>query len=137
MHTDVCQFERLLRAIYRPQNVYCIHIDANADTSIHNAVTSLSLCFPNILLATTRITWGTPSILHAMVGCMEQLVRHRMRWKYYINLAGQEFPLRTNLQLVRIVKLLNGGNLIDGSEKQYASCFLFLIHIATNNFSFI
>ena len=27
MHKEVEQAERLLRAIYRPQNSYCIHID--------------------------------------------------------------------------------------------------------------
>jgi hypothetical protein len=29
---------------------------------------------------------------------------------YYLNMAGQEFPLRTNLELVRILKLYNGTN---------------------------
>ena len=36
-------------------------------------------------------------------------------WKYHINLAGQEFPLKTNLELVRILKAFNGSNLIQGS----------------------
>lgn len=30
MHKDVAQFERLFRAIYRPEHAYCIHVDANA-----------------------------------------------------------------------------------------------------------
>ena len=120
LHTDPCQFERLFRAIYRPQNTYCIHIDRKSDPSIHRAIRAITQCFPNTFMEYNyEIVWGSPSILHSILGCMKDLVASSRSWKYYMNLAGQEFPLKTNLQLVRILKLLNGANLIDGSEKQY------------------
>ena len=34
MYKDVEQTERLLRAIYRPHNVYCIHVDAGKDLDL-------------------------------------------------------------------------------------------------------
>ena len=37
-------------------------------------------------------------------------------WKYFINLTGQEFPLRTNLELIQILKSYNGGNAINGQK---------------------
>ena len=30
MYKDVEQFERLLRAVYRPQNIYCVHVEASS-----------------------------------------------------------------------------------------------------------
>jgi len=51
---------------------------------------------------------------------MRDLMRHyRRQFLYFINLTGQEFPLRTNLELVRIVRLFNGSNEITGS---YTRC---------------
>lgn len=54
IHMHAEQFERLLRAIYRPQNVYCIHIDAKASYSFHAAVTAIAQCFDNVFVATRR-----------------------------------------------------------------------------------
>jgi len=48
---------------------------------------------------------------------MRDVVRfYRRRYRYFINLTGQEFPLRTNLELVRIARIFNGSNDIAGSR---------------------
>ncbi|CAH1785393.1 unnamed protein product [Owenia fusiformis] len=39
------------------------------------------------------------------------------RWLYFINLTAQEFPLKTNYEIVRILQALNGNNEIFGSVK--------------------
>ena len=47
---------------------------------------------------------------------MRDLMRYyRHRFRYFINLTGQEFPLRTNLELVRIARIFNGSNDVAGS----------------------
>ncbi|KAK3105768.1 hypothetical protein FSP39_005151 [Pinctada imbricata] len=38
MYKDIVQFEILLREIYRPQNVYCIHVDLKAKSAVFNRV---------------------------------------------------------------------------------------------------
>ena len=40
-------------------------------------------------------------------------------WKYVITLAGQMFPLKTNLDVIRILKALNGSNAAEASSKEY------------------
>lgn len=40
---------------------------------------------------------------------MEYLVRYS-EWKYFINMAGEEFPLKTNRQIVEVLKALKGAN---------------------------
>jgi len=36
------------------------------------------------------------------------------RWRYLINTAGQAFPLRTNEEIVSILRLYNGTNDVEG-----------------------
>ena len=61
------------------------------------------------------------SVLLPAINCMRDLVKyHRGKWKYYINLTGQEFPLRSNLEFVRIAKIFNGSSDIAiGSMERY------------------
>ena len=35
---------------------------------------------------------------------MEDLLRKPVQWKYFINLCGQDFPLKTNLEIIRQLK---------------------------------
>lgn len=55
MHADVCQLERLLRAIYRPHNLYCVHVDAKASGAVKSAVAGLVKCLPGVLLADIQV----------------------------------------------------------------------------------
>ncbi|CAL1534672.1 unnamed protein product [Lymnaea stagnalis] len=111
--------ERLLRAIYRPQNYYCIHVDVKASNGFLRAISAVAQCFPNVFLPLNRlkVTWGTFSVLESELSCMRELGRYK-KWKYFINLTGQEFPLKTNFELVKILKSYNGANNIEGVLKR-------------------
>jgi len=54
VHWHLEQFERLLRAIYRPQNVYCVHVDAKTSWTFHSAIAAIAKCLPNVYIATRR-----------------------------------------------------------------------------------
>lgn len=115
MHWKVAMVERLLRAIYHPQNVYCIYIDKKSSQEIHRAMRGIAKCLPNVGLATHTdfYIYGSITAVWGDLQCMRDTINTRVRWKYYINLAGQEYPLKTNLELVRMLKLLNGTNDIE------------------------
>ena len=51
LHLNAEQFERLLRAIYRPQNIYCVHVDTKSSKSFQSAVRAIVNCFQNVFLA--------------------------------------------------------------------------------------
>ena len=116
IHKDVSQVEKLLRAIYRPQNIYCIHVDAKSTETLISAVKALTNCFPNVFVASKleRIVYAGYSRLQADINCMKDLVRKGHPWKYLLNLAGQAFPLKSNAELVKILKIYNGSNDIEG-----------------------
>ena len=120
MYKDIEQTERLLRAIYRPQNIYCIHVDRKTSYRIYKAMEGIAKCFHNVFLTARRIDvrWGRFSVLEPELMCMEALLQRNRKWKYFINLTGQEFPLRTNYELVRILMTYSGANDIEGTLKR-------------------
>ncbi|XP_064647323.1 beta-1,3-galactosyl-O-glycosyl-glycoprotein beta-1,6-N-acetylglucosaminyltransferase-like [Lineus longissimus] len=119
MYKQAEQVERLLRVIYRPQNYYCIHVDKKSSQDTHDAMKAIASCFDNVFIASRSIDvwWGWFSVLEADLVCMQNLWQYK-KWKYFINLTGQELPLKTNGDLVKILKTYAGANDIDGTVKQ-------------------
>ncbi len=111
-------FERLLRAIYAPQNVYCIHVDKKSEASVFDAINAIVPCFPNVFVAskTVNVVYAAWPRVQADINCMADLYNSSTKWKYFINLCGQDFPLKTNLEIVRMLRSLRGGNSLE-SEK--------------------
>ena len=124
IYKDIEQFERLLKAIYRPQNYYCVHVDKKSPLIFHRAVKQISSCFPNVFVAFKNIyvAWGQFSVLESNLICMEDLLTNAKSWKYIINLSGQEYPLRANNELVEILQKLKGKSIVHGmpvTEERY------------------
>ena len=124
LYKDVDRVERLLRAIYRPHNVYCLHVDGKAPSGVHRATAGLANCFNNVFVASrlVDVVWGHFSVLEADLICMQDLLTKHATWKYFINLTGQEFPLKTNVELVRILSVYNGANDIFAYSARYVRC---------------
>ena len=113
VHSRPLQVYRLLKAIYRPHNIYCIHPDSKADSNFIKMFMSISHCLDNVIVSTwlEDVVWGGVEILEAQLNCLRDLHRYpESRWKYVINLCGTELPLRTNREIVRALKRLNGSN---------------------------
>ena len=45
LYKDVALMERLLRNIYRPQHIYCIHVDSSASEIVRKATKAIAKCF--------------------------------------------------------------------------------------------
>ena len=69
MYTDVEQTERLLRAIYQPQNLYCIHVDTKSSLLIHRTMAAIARCFDNVWIAThlDKIKWGDVRLVGSLI----------------------------------------------------------------------
>lgn len=116
LHKDFGTFERVFRAIYVPHNVYCVHVDEKALAEFRRAVERLVGCFPNAFLASKAepVIYAGVSRLQADLNCMKDLLRPGTRWKYVLNMCGQDFPLRTNREIVQYLKGFKGRNITPG-----------------------
>ncbi|CAF1465940.1 unnamed protein product [Adineta steineri] len=112
VHTNLDQFDFLLKTIYRKSNHYCIHVDLEAPATLYEAIKNQSSCVTNIYLPKQRVnvTWGQFSVLEAEHLCQQELLKQSTTWKYYFNLANSDIPLKTNFELIQILKLYNNQN---------------------------
>ncbi|XP_051807026.1 beta-1,3-galactosyl-O-glycosyl-glycoprotein beta-1,6-N-acetylglucosaminyltransferase-like [Acanthochromis polyacanthus] len=112
VHHKVQNFERLLRAIYAPQNIYCVHVDKKSETSVFAAIMAITSCFPNVFMVTrpVSVVYAGWTRVQADLNCMADLYNASTEWKYFINVCGQDFPLKTNLEMVRMLRSLKGQN---------------------------
>ncbi|XP_022368077.1 beta-1,3-galactosyl-O-glycosyl-glycoprotein beta-1,6-N-acetylglucosaminyltransferase 3 [Enhydra lutris kenyoni] len=118
VHEKIENFERLLRALYAPQNVYCVHVDEKSPETFKEAVKAIVSCFPNVFIASklVRVVYASWSRVQADLNCMEDLLQSSVPWKYLLNTCGTDFPIKTNAEMVLALKLLNGKNSME-SEK--------------------
>ena len=137
------QIDRLLKLIWRPQNVYCFHIDSKSKDKFKKAVQSIIQCFDNVFISSEseNIIWGSISVLKAELNCMKDLIKSNVAWKYLIHMSGDEFPLKTNYELVKILSVYNGVNDIDINSLSIFSYRLYYTwevienHIVRTNFT--
>jgi len=103
-HRDADQVARLLGSIYRPYNVYCIHVDALSSPDFQSAARRVAACFQNVRLASKleSIVYAGFSRLQADITCMKDNLNSSVQWKYLINTAAQAFPLKTVEEMVQV-----------------------------------
>lgn len=116
VHRNAEQTERLLRAIYTPFNTYCIHVDKKSSEDYQDAMQYIAKCFPNVFVSSRneKVIYAGYSRLRADLNCLRDLLNHDDSWKYVINLCGQDYPLKSNKEIVRHLKGLQNMNDIPG-----------------------
>ena len=116
VYKNARQVVRLLKAIYRPHNVYCIHPDARQGEKFARVFQQISKCLDNVFVASKleRVYYGHHSIMDAQLNCMKDLTEYdRSRWRYVINLVGRELPLQTNRHIVKLLKQANNVSIVE------------------------
>lgn len=90
------QFERLFRAIHHPENHYVVHVDANAEPSVRRQIEAFIKPYANTaMLESKPALWGGWSLVDAELRGMEKLLEMGANWEFFINLSGQDFPLKS------------------------------------------
>ncbi|VDO92104.1 unnamed protein product, partial [Heligmosomoides polygyrus] len=108
VHKDLVQVLMLLSAVYQPQNQFCVAVDGKADQKFWMAINELSNCYPNIavVVSSKEVFYNlllriSPSLTYSLYlkrnGCLSKI------------LSGVDAPLKTNLEMVRILTALNGS----------------------------
>lgn len=104
------QFKRLFAALFHPDNVYLIHLDKKANACVCDEVRSYLAGFPNTyVLESENIVWGGYSMVQAELNGINYLLKLNWNWSFFINLSGQDFPLKSQ-HIIREYLTRNKGN---------------------------
>lgn len=116
VHTNAQQTLRFLKAIYRPQNIYCIHPDLNSGENFTKIFRFVSDCLPNVFVPSQlhKVDYkNEKTIFKAQMSCFRDLVDyHYKKWHYVINLCSRELPLKTNRYIVESMRLMNHSSVV-------------------------
>ena len=109
VHTNPVALLRFLKAVYRKHNAYCIHYDQKSSSEFKSFVHKLSECTENIIIPKKieNVIWGDVSILNAQLNSLRELLSYHssVPWRYALSLQGHELPLRTNREMVEMLRL--------------------------------
>ncbi|KAG1939325.1 beta-1,3-galactosyl-O-glycosyl-glycoprotein beta-1,6-N-acetylglucosaminyltransferase [Pimephales promelas] len=137
IHKKIEMFERLLRAIYTPDNVYCVHVDQRSPEIFKEAVRAIVSCLTNVFVASKleNVIYASWSRVQADINCMQDLLKSPVQWRYLLNTCGTDFPIKTNAEMVQTLKQLNGKNSLESEAIESKKARWEYHHNVTNRVS--
>ncbi|XP_071398976.1 beta-1,3-galactosyl-O-glycosyl-glycoprotein beta-1,6-N-acetylglucosaminyltransferase 4-like [Centroberyx affinis] len=138
VHKSAWMVERLIKALYSPSNIYCIHYDQKSSAQFISAMEGLARCLPNVFIASKQesVIYASISRLKADLNCLSDLLGSEVKWKYVINLCGQDFPLKSKMELLLELRKLNGANMLETSRPSDTKKERFTFHHELKEASF-
>ncbi|MGK6341006.1 beta-1,6-N-acetylglucosaminyltransferase [Chryseobacterium sp. DT-3] len=113
------QFKRLFKALYDPSNFYLIHIDKKANQEIGEEISVFLQKYPNVhILKSKNVIWGGYSMVQAELDGMKYLLDMEMKWDYFINLSGQDYPLKSQEIIKEFLSKNNGKSYIKIADQK-------------------
>lgn len=113
VHRYPAQFKRMFRAVYVPGNRYVVHVDKSSgpelQADIHDFVTSHAGAE---MLPARNALWGGYSLVDAELRGMAHLLEMDAGWTHYINLSGQDFPLKSQAYIRDFLRINPGRQFI-------------------------
>ncbi|WP_332685646.1 beta-1,6-N-acetylglucosaminyltransferase [Bosea sp. (in: a-proteobacteria)] len=107
------QFKRLFRSIYSPANHYLVHVDKSSGSELDADIRGFLADFPNSeVLQGRNAVWGGYSLVEAELRGMVQLLRMNGDWEFFINLSGQDYPLKSQNYIARFLTRHRGKEFI-------------------------
>lgn len=95
-HHKPRQLARLLDALHDPADSILVHVDRKAPAAVREAIARHAAARPNVdLLPSRRIAWGGWSLAEIHLDAIRRLLERDRAWRWFANLSGQDFPLRS------------------------------------------
>lgn len=89
-------FKEMLQKIYTRDQFYLIHIDRKAKPDFIEEIQLYIVHFPNVyILDSLNIVSGGFNMVQAELNAMEFLLNVSQEWDYFINLSGEDYPLKS------------------------------------------
>lgn len=103
------QFKRMFKSIYLPGNQYVVHIDKSSGAKLSKDIGDFLSPYQGVgILPAQNALWGGYSLVDAELRGMKMLLEMNDGWTHYINLSGQDFPLKSQ-EYIRSFLAANPG----------------------------
>lgn len=113
------QFKRMFRAIYVPGNQYLVHIDLSSGPELQADIKAFLAPYQNAAtLDAKSALWGGYSLVDAELRGMAKLLKMNKSWTHYINLSGQDFPLKSQNYIRDFLRLNRGKQFIRAVDQR-------------------
>lgn len=121
VHRFPAQFKRMFKSIYDPANHYLIHVDKNSGPELEADIRRFLRGFPNsAILASHHARWGGYSLVDAELRGMAQLLEMGADWEFFVNLSGQDYPLKSQDEIATFLKRNRGKEFIKVLDQRKA-----------------
>lgn len=99
-HKNPEQVIRLMKAIYREDNLYFINIDKKSPPSFYEEIISSPIAaYKNIYFTNQAIDWGGWSQVQIILDAIDRALVLSEEWTHLINISGQDFPLKNQEEI--------------------------------------
>lgn len=113
------QFKRLFEAIYESNNHYLIHIDKKATDELKEEIELFLKPFANTyIMQSEKVIWGGYSMVQAELDGIQYLLDVDAKWHYFINLSGQDYPLKSQSIIRQFLSENNGKSYLKVADQQ-------------------
>lgn len=113
------QFKRLFQSIYLPGNSYVVHIDKSSGPELAGNLAKFLEPYQGVqILAARNALWGGYSLVDAELRSMAMLLKMDRDWTHYINLSGQDFPLKSQSYIRKFLTANPGRQFIRAVNQQ-------------------
>lgn len=99
-HKNPRQVARLFEALHDPADRFVLHFDRRAPAALHSLGRALARAHANVeLLPARTILWGGCEMAAVQVAAMAAALRGGGSWHHFVNLTGQDFPLKPRAEI--------------------------------------
>lgn len=113
------QFKRMFRAIYAPGNCYVVHVDKSSGPALQADIRAFLEPYQGAeLLVPRNALWGGYSLVDAELRGMARLLDMEADWTHYINLSGQDFPLKSQAYIAHFLAANPGRQFIRFADQE-------------------
>ncbi len=104
-------FKRVFEAIYDPDNHYLVHVDKKSPDAVHRTIRDFLAQYPNArVMESSNWVYGGYSAVEIQLRAIRELLP--LDWNFFLNLTGQDYPLKTQAQMKAFLAEHPGRNFL-------------------------
>ena len=113
-HTNAGQIVRLIEQLDCEDAIFAIHIDKKSPLNVYDEVASALKAKKNVIfLERIRVSYPGWGLCSVVFSALTRLCVEELKWDYFINLSGQDYPIKPISYIYKRLELRRGTNFVD------------------------